>query len=40
MHNHYLFLGGDPEGSFIPDLAHGVQVQRLIQQIANLFNAD
>jgi predicted dehydrogenase len=40
MHNHYLFLGGDPEGSFIPDLAHGVQVQRLIQQIAEKVNAD
>ncbi|MCB2202399.1 Gfo/Idh/MocA family oxidoreductase [bacterium] len=39
IHNHYLFLGGNPEGSFLPDLAHGVQVQRLIQQIADQFNA-
>ncbi len=35
VHNHYLFLGGDPDISFIPDLAHGIQVQRLLQQIAD-----
>jgi predicted dehydrogenase len=39
VHNHYLFLGGDPGISFIPDLAHGVQVQRLVQQIADQLNA-
>ena len=27
VHNHYLFFGGDPEQSFIPDLQHGIQVQ-------------
>lgn len=34
VHNHYLFLGGEPGISFIPDLSHGIQVQRLIQQVA------
>ncbi len=34
VHNHYLFLGGDPGISLIPNLSHGIQVQRLIQQIA------
>lgn len=34
VHNHYLFLGGEPGISEIPDLAHGIQVQRLLQQIA------
>ena len=35
IHNHYLFLGGNPNGSFIPDLNHGIEVQKLIQKIAN-----
>lgn len=34
VHNHYLFLGGDPGISFIPDLHHGIVVQRLLQDIA------
>jgi predicted dehydrogenase len=34
VHNHYLFLGGEPGISTIPDLRHGIIVQRLIQQIA------
>ena len=35
VHNHYLFLGGDPGISFIPGLDHGIRVQRLIQDIAD-----
>ncbi len=35
VHNHYLFLGGARDISFIPDLQHGIQVQQLIQQIAD-----
>jgi len=35
VHNHYLFLGSDPGISYIPDLHHGIQVQRLLQQIAD-----
>ena len=35
VHNHYLFLGGEPDISFIPTLEHGIQVQRLVQQIAD-----
>jgi predicted dehydrogenase len=34
VHNHYLFLGGDPGISFIPGLDHGIRVQHLIQDIA------
>lgn len=34
VHNHYLFLGGDPGISFIPGLDHGIRVQQLIQDIA------
>lgn len=35
VHNHYLFLGGDPGISFIPGLNHGIRVQQLIQDIAD-----
>lgn len=35
IHNHYLFLGGEPDISFVPGLEHGIQVQRLVQQIAD-----
>lgn len=35
VHNHYLFLGGDPGISFIPDLTHGIRVQYLLQEIAD-----
>ena len=35
VHNHYLFMGGEPEISFVPTLEHGIQVQRLVQQIAD-----
>jgi len=34
VHHHYLFLGGDQTGSFIPNLGHGILVQQLIAQIA------
>jgi len=34
VHNHYLFLGGNSENSFIPNLLHGIQIQKLLQQIA------
>lgn len=40
VHNHYLFLGGEPGISFMPDLQHGIQVQRLIQQIADHLHSD
>jgi predicted dehydrogenase len=35
VHNHYLFMGSDPGISYIPNLQHGIQVQRLLQQIAD-----
>ncbi len=31
IHNHYLFLGGESGISVIPDLAHGISVQKLLQ---------
>ena len=37
VHNHYLFLGGQQGISIIPDLAHGIQVQKLILEIAELM---
>lgn len=40
VHHHYLFLGGDPTGSVIPDLTHGLVVQRLLMQIASHFHLD
>jgi len=35
VHNHYLFFNGGDEISVIPNLAHGIRVQRLLQQIAD-----
>jgi len=37
IHNHYLFLGGKPGISFLPDLAHGIQAQKLLLQITDLI---
>jgi predicted dehydrogenase len=37
IHTHYLFLGGEPGHSIVPDLKHGILVQRLIQQIADFI---
>ncbi len=34
VHAHYLFLGGEDPGAFIPDLAHGLEVQRLVRETA------
>ena len=35
VHAHYLFLGGEDEKAFIPDLKHGLEVQRLVRETAN-----
>jgi hypothetical protein len=40
VHHHTLFLGGDPGISFIPDLTHGIVVQRLLQDIAGHLLVD
>lgn len=40
VHSHYLFFGGEPGISFIPDLAHGIRVQRLVNQIAEVLRDD
>jgi len=34
MHAHYLFLGGNDEKAFIPDLQHGLAVQRIVRETA------
>jgi predicted dehydrogenase len=35
VHAHYLFLCGNHRNSFIPDLNHGLAVQRLVRETAN-----
>lgn len=34
MHAHYLFLGGKDEKAFVPDLKHGLAVQRIVRETA------
>lgn len=35
MHAHYLFLGGHDEKAYIPDLQHGLAVQRIVRETAS-----
>ena len=37
MHAHYLFLGGKDEKAFVPDLRHGLSVQRIVREAAIHF---
>jgi predicted dehydrogenase len=32
VHAHYIFLTGNSDGSFIPDLGHGLAVQRIVRE--------
>ena len=34
IHAHYLFFGGKDEHAFVPDLRHGLTVQRLVRETA------
>jgi predicted dehydrogenase len=34
IHAHYIFLGGDDRKAFIPDLKHGLAVQRMVREAA------
>ncbi|HLF32963.1 MAG TPA: Gfo/Idh/MocA family oxidoreductase [Cyclobacteriaceae bacterium] len=34
IHAHYIFLTGDDRGSFVPDLGHGLAVQRIVRETA------
>ncbi len=34
IHAHYVFLAGKDELSFVPDLGHGLEVQRLVRETA------
>jgi len=38
VHAHYLFLGGTDEKAFIPDLKHGLEVQRLVRETADYLS--
>ena len=38
MHAHYLFLGGQDEKAFIPDLHHGLAVQRIVRETATYLS--
>jgi predicted dehydrogenase len=35
IHAHYIFLGGADEKAFIPDLKHGLAVQRVVRETAD-----
>jgi predicted dehydrogenase len=35
IHAHYVFLTGNDPGSFVPDLQHGLEVQRLVRETAD-----
>lgn len=39
IHAHYLFLGGTDEKAFIPDLKHGLEVQRIVRETADHLSA-
>ena len=39
VHAHYIFLTKDSRGSFIPDLAHGLAVQRIVRETADHLKA-
>ena len=34
IHAHYVFLAGDDPKAFVPDLKHGLAVQRLVRETA------
>jgi predicted dehydrogenase len=37
IHAHYLFFGGEDEHAYVPDITHGLTVQRLVRQTAEHF---
>lgn len=37
IHAHYIFLGGNDQKSFIPDLKHGLDVQRVVRETAGFL---
>lgn len=37
IHAHYTFLTGGDKKDFVPDLAHGLEVQRLVRETADLM---
>lgn len=37
IHAHYIFLTGDNQETVIPDIEHGLRVQRIVRETARLF---
>lgn len=37
IHAHYVFLGGSDQHSYIPDIDHGLQVQRMVREAAEML---
>jgi len=35
IHAHYLFLGGHDQKAYVPDLKHGLAVQRVVRETAD-----
>ncbi|MGF1639004.1 MAG: Gfo/Idh/MocA family protein [Cyclobacteriaceae bacterium] len=38
VHAHYLFLGGEDTKAFIPNLSHGLAVQRIVRETADFLS--
>jgi len=38
IHSHYVFLTGQSSGSVLPDIKHGLEVQRIIRSAVNKMN--
>ena len=38
MHAHYLFLGGEDDKAFFPNINHGLEVQRVVRETADFLN--
>jgi hypothetical protein len=34
IHAHYVFLTGEDKNEFVPDIKHGLEVQRLVTETA------
>ncbi len=39
IHAHYIFLTGNDPDAFLPDIEHGLQVQRIVRQTAEMLSA-
>jgi hypothetical protein len=39
IHAHYIFLGGNDVKAFVPELKHGLAVQRIVRETAGFLKA-